>query len=200
MCMKTLSNASIKLSLLQRHLQTNHPDKKDRDPNYFKRLGENAKKQRLNKTGKQYQQSVGIVTASYEVSLLVASNKKPHTIAEELIMPAAKVLVKHVIGDKAVSKLNSVSVSNNTIVTIIISGIFMLLSRVDVVFCFVHYFPYFPVYKPSLVYFILQAILLVVISGTPPVDRTFLIYLICIFIGCSLFFIPVFPHFQIFSC
>ena len=30
-------------------------------------------------------------------------------------MPAAKVLVKHVIGDEAVSKLNSVSVSNNTI-------------------------------------------------------------------------------------
>ena len=49
-CMKTLSNASMKPSLLQRHLQTNHPNKKDRNPNYFKRLGENAKKQRLDKT------------------------------------------------------------------------------------------------------------------------------------------------------
>ena len=96
------------------YLQNNHPDKKDRDCNYFKRLGENAKKQ-LDKTEKQYQQSVGIVTASYELAVLVAKNKKPHTIAEELIMPAAKVLVKHVIGDEAVSKLNSVSVSNNTI-------------------------------------------------------------------------------------
>ena len=115
MCMKTLSNASIKPSLLQRHLQTNHPDKKDRDPNCFKRLGENAKKQRLDKTEKQYQQSVGIVTASYEIALLVANNKNPHTIAKELIMPAAKVLVKHVNGNEAVSKFNSVSVSNNTI-------------------------------------------------------------------------------------
>ena len=88
---------------------------KDRDPNYFKRLGENAKKQRLDKTKKQYQQSVGIVTASYEIALLVAKNKKSHTIAEEFIMPAAKMLVKHVIGDEAVSKLNSASVSNNTI-------------------------------------------------------------------------------------
>ena len=70
----------------------NHPNKKDRDPNYFKRLGENAKKQQLDKTGKQYQQSVGIVTASYEIALIVAKNKKPHTTAEELIMPAAKVL------------------------------------------------------------------------------------------------------------
>ena len=42
-CMKTSSNALIEPSLLQRHLQTNHPDKKARDPNYFKRLGENAK-------------------------------------------------------------------------------------------------------------------------------------------------------------
>ena len=88
---------------------------KDRDPNYFKRLGENAKKQRLDKTKKQYQQSVGIVTASYEIALLVAKNKKSHTIAEEFIMPAAKMLVKHVIGDEAVSKLKSASVSNNTI-------------------------------------------------------------------------------------
>ena len=102
--MKTLSNVSMKPGFLQRHLQTNHPDKKGRDPNYFERLGENAKKQRPDKTGKQYQQSVGIVTASYKIALLVAKNKKPHTIAEELIIPAEKVLVKHVIGDEAVSK------------------------------------------------------------------------------------------------
>ena len=55
------------------------------------------------------------MTASYEIALLVAKNKKPHTIAEELIMPAAKAQVEHVIGDKAVSKLNRVSVSNNAI-------------------------------------------------------------------------------------
>ena len=53
--------------------------------------------------------------ASSEIALLVAKNKKPHPIAEELIVPAAKMLVKHVIGNEAVSKLNSVSVSNNTI-------------------------------------------------------------------------------------
>ena len=58
---------------------------------------------------------MGIVTASYEIAFIVAKNKKPHTIAEELIVPAAKVLVKHVIGDEAVSNLNSVSLSNNTV-------------------------------------------------------------------------------------
>ena len=43
LCMKTLLNASMKPGVLQRYLQSNYPDKKDRDPNYFKRLGENAK-------------------------------------------------------------------------------------------------------------------------------------------------------------
>ena len=33
-CMKTLSNASMKPSIPQGHLQTNHPDKKARDPNF----------------------------------------------------------------------------------------------------------------------------------------------------------------------
>ena len=43
-------------------------------------------------------------------------------------------------------------------VTIIISGIVMLLSRVDAVFCFGNYFLYFPVNKSLLIYFILEAI------------------------------------------
>ena len=60
----------MKTSLLHRHLQTNHPEKKDRDPNYFKRLGESAKKQRLDNTGKQYQQSVRMITAHYEIALI----------------------------------------------------------------------------------------------------------------------------------
>ena len=81
MRIKTVSNASIKPSLLQRHLQTNHPKKKDHAPNYFKRLGESAKKQRLDNIGKQYQQSVGMVTASCKIARIVAVNKKPHTIA-----------------------------------------------------------------------------------------------------------------------
>ena len=38
----------------------------------------------------------------------------PYTI-EELIMPAAKVLVKRVFGNEAVLKLNSDLLSNNTI-------------------------------------------------------------------------------------
>ncbi|XP_068209307.1 zinc finger BED domain-containing protein 5-like [Palaemon carinicauda] len=40
---------------------------------------------------------------------------KAHTIAASLNMPAAKILVRHVIAEEAVAKLDSVSVSNNTV-------------------------------------------------------------------------------------
>ena len=42
-----------------------------------------------------------MVTASYKIALIVVEKKKPHTI-KELIMPPAKVLVKHVSAMKQV--------------------------------------------------------------------------------------------------
>jgi len=57
----------------------------------------------------------GIVKALYEVSLVVAQNMKAHTIAESLVLPAAKILVRNLIGEKDVAKLDSVSLSNDTV-------------------------------------------------------------------------------------
>ena len=77
----------------------------------------------------------------------------------------------------------------------------MLLSRVDVVFCFGNYLWYSPIYKQLLIYFILETILLVAISGTPPVDTSFLIHFSSVFVGCFFEYqFPVFPRFQTFSC
>uniref|UniRef100_H2XQP6 HAT C-terminal dimerisation domain-containing protein n=1 Tax=Ciona intestinalis TaxID=7719 RepID=H2XQP6_CIOIN len=114
-CMKTVLNGAMKPSLLKRHLESNQPEKNDRNQSYFERLGENVKKRRLDQTGQNYQKMTGIVKASYEVSLLVAQNLKAHTIAETLILPAAKVLVRQLIGEKDVAKLESVSLSNDTV-------------------------------------------------------------------------------------
>ena len=71
--------------------------------------------QRLDQTGQNYRKMAGIVKASYEVSLLVAQNMKAHTIAELLVLPAAKILVRNLIGEKDVAKLDSVSLSNDTV-------------------------------------------------------------------------------------
>ncbi len=43
------------------------------------------------------------VTASYEVSRLIATSGKPHTIGEDLILPAAKQMVSKMLGNNAVN-------------------------------------------------------------------------------------------------
>ena len=72
------------------------------------------KRQRLDQTGQSYQKSAEILHASNEVSLLIAKNMKAHTIVENLVLPAAKILVRNLIEEKEAEKLNSVSLSNDT--------------------------------------------------------------------------------------
>ena len=54
-CIKTLSNSAMKPSLLKLHLATNHVKEKEQDESNFQRLGENAKRQRQDKSGVIYQ-------------------------------------------------------------------------------------------------------------------------------------------------
>lgn len=46
---------------------------------------------------------------------LVAKKMKSHTIAESLIMPACKIIVRTMLGEEAESELSKVPVSDNTI-------------------------------------------------------------------------------------
>ena len=53
--------------------------------------------------------------ASYLVSLRIAKTGKSHTIGETLVLPAAKDIVKTILGDAAAKKLDIVSLSNDTV-------------------------------------------------------------------------------------
>ena len=53
--------------------------------------------------------------ASFKVAYRITKCKKPHTIAEELVLPAALDLVSTMIGESAAEKLKPVPLSNNTI-------------------------------------------------------------------------------------
>ena len=68
----------------------------------------------MDKTGQMQQKSADVIAASFEIALLVAKQKQPHTIAESLILPGAKILVKRIFGEQAVAKVNAVSLSDNT--------------------------------------------------------------------------------------
>ena len=103
------------LTLPKTHLESNHAEKKERDQNYFKRLGEKAKRQRLDQTGQFHQKKIEIVKALYEVWFWVDQNMKVQTIDKTLVLPAAKLLVKNLIGEESVPKFQSVSLSNDIV-------------------------------------------------------------------------------------
>ena len=69
----------------------------------------------MDQTGQSYQKSAGILHAFYKVSLLISKNTKAHTIAENLVLPAPKILVRNLIGEKEAEKLNSMSLSNDKV-------------------------------------------------------------------------------------
>ena len=102
-CLKTLSNAAMKPTLLKRYLERNHPKNIKAEESYFQQFADDIKRQRMDKTGQMQQKSADVVAASFEIALLVAEQKQPHTrtIAESRILPAAKILVKRVFGEQA---------------------------------------------------------------------------------------------------
>ncbi|XP_064121803.1 protein FAM200A-like [Macrobrachium nipponense] len=53
--------------------------------------------------------------ASYVVAYLIAQGKKPHTIVEVLIIPAALAMCRDIPGEKMAHELESIPMSNNTV-------------------------------------------------------------------------------------
>ena len=65
--------------------------------------------------GKYQQQNMAANEASYLVALRIAKAKKPHTIADELLLPSTKDIVRVMLRVEYVDKLNTISLSNNTV-------------------------------------------------------------------------------------
>ncbi|MBN3279439.1 ZBED5 protein, partial [Polyodon spathula] len=59
--------------------------------------------------------NIKALEASYLVSYRVAKSGKPHTIAKELILPAAADMVSTMLGEKAQKVIQLVPLSNNTV-------------------------------------------------------------------------------------
>ncbi|XP_046977632.1 zinc finger BED domain-containing protein 5-like [Vanessa cardui] len=115
-CYEVLSNESMKPAKLRRHLETKHQDLREKSKSFFQikasELERSKKTMMKTATGTNNENAV---LASYQVSLLVAKSGKPHTIAEELILPCAKIMVSAMLGDKASKELDIISLSNSTV-------------------------------------------------------------------------------------
>ena len=113
--MKVLSPESMKPSKLKRHLETKHTDCKDKDLLFFERKANCVKRSRMDSSGVFQQRNRASVEATFIISLRIAKAKKPHTIAEQLILPCAKDINRILIEKEAESKLNVLSLSDNTV-------------------------------------------------------------------------------------
>lgn len=52
---------------------------------------------------------------SFEISELIAKNKKPHNIREQLILPVCKEIVDIMFGKKAAEQILNIPLSNDTV-------------------------------------------------------------------------------------
>ncbi|BFZ03436.1 hypothetical protein BsWGS_06475 [Bradybaena similaris] len=107
-CCEVLSAESMKPNKLKRHFDSKHPSFTGNDTNNFRSKADRLKNARLDTGGKYHKQNVSAVEASfsYLVALRIARAMKPHTIAEDLLLPAAKDIVRVMIGDEFVTRCN----------------------------------------------------------------------------------------------
>ena len=113
-CLQLLANKGMKPAKLKRHLLTKHPEHSNKPKEFFVRKSEEYFHQRTRLTNLATT-SEKAQRASYLVAQRIAKCKKAHTIAEELILPAAVDMCEAMLGTEAANKLKSVPLSNDTV-------------------------------------------------------------------------------------
>ncbi|KAJ1186107.1 hypothetical protein NDU88_002891 [Pleurodeles waltl] len=109
LCYEILSNEAMKPSKLRRHLETRHKEHATKYTEFLKN-----KEQELRQSRKIIKKTAtgsfkkNALKASYEVLMLIAKAGKPHSIVDELIVPAAKAMVSAKVGEKAANDLDLV--------------------------------------------------------------------------------------------
>ena len=113
-CGERLANSSMKPAHLQRHLTTKHPHHVGKPSEFFDRKLHEFRRS-LTTIKKASTTSSKALEASFAVSLLVAKAKKPFNIAEELILPAAVVMVETMVDKKTANQIKSIPLSHQTV-------------------------------------------------------------------------------------
>lgn len=116
-CHKSFSNEAMKPSRLSEHLNKIHPDKKNKNISYFQMLKDKYSKQPTLKDVLSFastEESDGM-RASYNISLLIAKSGKPHTIGEELIIPALSEVISTVLHRSPLDIIKKIPLSNTTV-------------------------------------------------------------------------------------
>ncbi|XP_069059533.1 zinc finger BED domain-containing protein 5-like [Pleurodeles waltl] len=110
-CLKVLALESMLPCKLKRHLESLHPNVVEKSREFFQRKLTEAKLQKTT-FSKQVKVNSNTLLSSSKVSFRVAQCKKPHTMAEELILPAAVDMVIIMLVEDAGKQLLKVPLSN----------------------------------------------------------------------------------------
>lgn len=113
-CGESLANDSMKPHNLKRHLNSKHPTLVDKPVDYFKRQRDlmNVQKQCIRTHSATPSNAL---QASYLVAYRIARLGKPHTIAEQLVLPAAYDICNAMCGPSIASLIKQVPLSDNTV-------------------------------------------------------------------------------------
>ncbi|XP_060878351.1 protein FAM200A-like [Metopolophium dirhodum] len=113
-CLKVMAVESMLPNKMKRHLETVHGNLVNKPRDYFvSKLKAMAQQKHI--FTKQATIPSKALLSSYKVAWRIAKSKKPHTIAKNLILPAAMDMVSIMIGDAAAKQLQNVPLSDNTI-------------------------------------------------------------------------------------
>ena len=113
-CNKILAGESMLPNKLKRHLTSSHPKFAIKLRNFFARKLSDMKSQ-VSTISKFTQLPSKALLASYLVADRIAKCKKPYSIAEEIILPAAIDLASTMIREGAAEKLKLVPLSHDTV-------------------------------------------------------------------------------------
>ncbi|XP_042911471.2 protein FAM200B-like [Parasteatoda tepidariorum] len=109
-----LAADSMKSTKLKRHLETLHSEYVNKPREFFEFKLKSYKKQQS-----FFKETLSVnkkaLIASYKVSYKIARCKKPHSIGEELVLPAAIEIVETMFGDNFSKQLQSIPLSNDTV-------------------------------------------------------------------------------------
>lgn len=114
-CYIVLSNDAMRPRRLERHLITNHPSLRDKPIDFFHAKINSIKRMKFDSTGHFAMENEKLMGASYEIALLIAKDKKPHTTGESLVKPYLLTACKTILNEKKCAKVAKISLSNDTI-------------------------------------------------------------------------------------
>lgn len=115
-CFEVLANESMKPSKLERHLSTKHTDYASKPVDFFQnKKVEFLKSKSVMTTSISGDKNRQATIASYRLSLLIAKNGAAHSVGENIILPAAKIISETLFTEKQTKKICEIPLSNTTV-------------------------------------------------------------------------------------